>query len=104
MANQSEEPKLPIVARLMERLQRCAATEEPGLLDADLATAIIQEEKRHLVAEASKLPEYLVAAVDRLPAEKRNDPAEIERAYAEGIKAFLVELGVDDPKPPKPSP
>ena len=88
----------------MERLERCAATEEPGLLDADLATAIIQEEKRNLVAEASKLPEHLVAAVNRLPAKKRNDPAEIERAYAEGIKAFLVESGMDNPKPPPSSP
>jgi len=88
----------------MERLERCAATEEPGLLDADLATAIIQEEKRNLMAEAGKLHERLAAARDRLPAEKRKDPAEIKRAYAEEIEAFLVELGIDDPKPPKPSP
>jgi hypothetical protein len=104
MENQSEEPKIPRLARLKERLERCAASEEPGFLDADLAYAIAKEDNRNLVSEAGKLRERLAAARDRLPAEKRKDPAEIKRAYAEEIEAFLVELGVDDPKPPKPSP
>ena len=104
MGNQSEEPRLPIVARLIERLERCAVTEDPGAFDANLASVIIEEEKRNLVAEASKLPERLAEAVDRLPSDKRNDLAEIERVLTEGIRAFLVESGMDNPKPPPSSP
>jgi hypothetical protein len=92
------------VERIIERLKRCAATEKPGAFDADLANAIIQEEKRNLVAELEKLPKRFLAALERLPAEKRNDPAETERILDEETKAFLAESGLNDPKLPRSSP
>jgi hypothetical protein len=89
---QSESPRL---RKLQARLERCAATEFEGYLDAPLARAIVAEDKRDLLAEVKKnLPKRLRAAVAGLSAEDRNDERAIKQAIAAEMEAFISELGI----------
>jgi hypothetical protein len=90
-----EQAGSPRLRKLLARLERCAATEFEGYLDADLASAIMAEDKRELLAEVKKnLPKRLLAAVEGLSAEDRNDERAIKRVIAAEIEAFINKLGI----------